>query len=595
MKSVLLFGFFFALSNLHAADWFAYAADSSSFQIITYDIQTNTPGASISVGRSQEVAITPDASTLYVINRNITSSVSVIDLATQTVINTIFLNDDDVDQQPFGITITPDGLNAYITTLDSSNVSNVLKLDLASGTYTVIPLTPDTQSDALAITPDGSMIYFTQTAAVVGMATATNVFSAPIPIAGRSTRIAITPSGLLAYVTDMINNRAYEIDLTAQSVSATIPLTASSQPSNIAISSDGLWAYIANGNATFATAINLDTYVTTDIIIGVSQDGVAITPDSKTAVFSNQGGAAISTIEVGTSNTMTTAVQGNPSFLAITPDQAPIASFTTAIGTALTPSTFTSTSTTDVGTLALYEWDFGDGNTVSTATNPIQHTYMAGGAYDVILTVTNSGGTSTTQTFTGQTVSNNGGPSATTTSQINVPFVAPVITSVTPATGPAGTAVQISGSGFTGTTSVTFGALSATFTVISDTQISVVVPAGFTGTVLITVTTPGGIASIPFTLSNSIAPPTNLTGVQIQNKFASQTDVVNILSWTEPVGITPAGYIIYSNAALTELVAATSDLSYEIHNRQKHKTYTYYVVSATSSGEISSPVSVTIN
>ena len=75
-------------------------------------------------------------------------------------------------------------------------------------------------------------------------------------------------------------------------------------------------------------------------------------------------------------------------------------------------------STTPVGTIAAWAWDFGDSNT-STAQNPT-HVYAAGGTYTVTLTVTNSAGTSTTQTFTGQTVSNNGGPSAMASQPVTV-------------------------------------------------------------------------------------------------------------------------------------------------------------------------------
>jgi hypothetical protein len=52
----------------------------------------------------------------------------------------------------------------------------------------------------------------------------------------------------------------------------------------------------------------------------------------------------------------------------------------------------------------------------------------------------------------------------------------PVIVSISPAIGPPGTVITISGSGFTGTTLVTIGGKSAAFTVISDTVLIVTVP-----------------------------------------------------------------------------------------------------------------------
>jgi len=75
---------------------------------------------------------------------------------------------------------------------------------------------------------------------------------------------------------------------------------------------------------------------------------------------------------------------------------------------------------------------------------------------------------------------------------------APTITGFTPASGPSGTSVTITGTNYTGATSVTFGAVSAGFTVVSDTQIQTTVPVGAQqGFLGLFVTTPGGKAQAP--------------------------------------------------------------------------------------------------
>jgi hypothetical protein len=58
--------------------------------------------------------------------------------------------------------------------------------------------------------------------------------------------------------------------------------------------------------------------------------------------------------------------------------------------------------------------------------------------------------------------------------------LAPVIDSFNPTSGPVGTVVTISGNHFTGTNSVQFHGVAATFTVTSDNQIQATVPAGAT-------------------------------------------------------------------------------------------------------------------
>lgn len=77
---------------------------------------------------------------------------------------------------------------------------------------------------------------------------------------------------------------------------------------------------------------------------------------------------------------------------------------------------------------------------------------------------------------------------------------APTIASATPADAATGATVTITGTGFTGATSVKFGASNATsYTVDSATQISAVMPAGSAGSAQITVITPNGTATLAYT------------------------------------------------------------------------------------------------
>lgn len=73
------------------------------------------------------------------------------------------------------------------------------------------------------------------------------------------------------------------------------------------------------------------------------------------------------------------------------------------------------------------------------------------------------------------------------------------ITAISPSAGLiiGGTLVTITGTGFTGATSVTFNGLSAfSITVVNDTQLTVLTPSGAPGTVDVVVTTPAGSATL---------------------------------------------------------------------------------------------------
>ena len=72
--------------------------------------------------------------------------------------------------------------------------------------------------------------------------------------------------------------------------------------------------------------------------------------------------------------------------------------------------------------------------------------------------------------------------------------VLPTITTFTPESGPVGTPVTIKGTGLKQTTKVTFDGKSATFTVVSDTEITADVPTG-AATGKISATTKGGSAA----------------------------------------------------------------------------------------------------
>jgi YVTN family beta-propeller protein len=94
----------------------AYVANFGSNTVSVIDIATNTVVATIPVGvEPAGVAITPDGTRAYV--TNFVGTVSVIDAATNTVVVTI-----PVGQVPIGIAITPDGTRAYVTNENSNKV-----------------------------------------------------------------------------------------------------------------------------------------------------------------------------------------------------------------------------------------------------------------------------------------------------------------------------------------------------------------------------------------------------------------------------------------------------------------------------------------
>jgi hypothetical protein len=136
------------------------------------------------------------------------------------------------------------------------------------------------------------------------------------------------------------------------------------------------------------------------------------------------------------------------------------------------------------------------------------------------------------------------------------------ITSVAPASGLVGSAVTLSGSGFSGATAVNFNGTAATFTVNSDTQISATVPSGATSGP-ISVTTPGGTATsatsftvIPAPTLTAFTPSAGSLGDSVflsGSGFGSATAV--------RFGATAAHFVLNGDTLITATVPADASTS----------------------------------
>lgn len=171
--------------------------------------------------------------------------------------------------------------------------------------------------------------------------------------------------------------------------------------------------------------------------------------------------------------------------------------------------------------------------------------------------------------------------SATSSSDFTVQSIAPIVTNFTPTGGGAGTVVTITGSRFTGATSVKFGGVAtSTFTVNNDTQITATAPNGTTGPIC--VTTPGpftGCSAADFTFPPRVTgftppqglPGTNVTisGVNFQGATAVNFNGAAASSFTvnSPSSITatvPAGATTGPVSVTTPAGSGTSSTSFGV-------------------------------
>lgn len=508
---------------LGADDWFGYVTDFSQNAVSIIDVTTDVlgPGPILVVSNPFSIAITPDRKFAYVSAQ--TTQVSVVNLDSNTEVATI-----NFPANSQGVAIAPDGNLAYISTTDSATINAVEVVDIATNTIVdTINFPANSATGAIAISPDGlkgyvinnnpSRISVFDTSDNTIITEITTNISFPVDL-------SITPDGQKIFVANQGGGgNVVVIDAATNIATPIIGYPAGFVPLTVAVTPDGAKAYASNLTNSSISVMDVATNTWTTDIFGLPATfAIAFSPDSQKAYVVHQSTNNVSVIDVPTDNPTGTSIPvgSGPNDIAITPDQAPIAAFTFEANPAGIPSHFdASASTTDTGFIANYVWNFGDGTPEEFTNSPlISHIYAVNGTYTVTLRLINSAGTSTAETFsfTGQTVSQNGGPSAQ---------ISQVISTIT------------------------------------------------------------------------IHPPINLRGKQIKNRFATQTELINVITWQSPVeGVQPVAYRIYRDAGLTQLVAnlSASQLEYFDHNRHKNVAYVYFIVSVDSEGQVSAPALIVI-
>jgi DNA-binding beta-propeller fold protein YncE len=360
------------------------------------------------------IAVTPNGATAYMVAYR---DVVPVDLSTRTVGTPISIPI-TAGGGDLGIAISTDGKTAYVPTSEMGPCTSpttcygvVFTIDLTDNTVgpqidvpDYVGTWPDGSQEVLsggiAIAPKGAMAYvvFNGTGVqepgwVTPIETGTDTVESPIPAGVSPSLIVITPNGKTAYVNNSFSNNAVTgvtpIDLTTDTAEAQIPRPACPSGSGSYL---GPMAIVPSG-ATLYLMCTLTSQL-------VPIDTATNTAGSPTASPSTYGTAT---------------------GIAIVPDQAPTARFTATPAPSGSHTRFNaSSSSSPVGTIVSYAWKFGDGTSATTTHPKVTHTYATAGTFAVTLTVVNSQGTSTKEVFTGNTMSNNGGPSAKVTEHVAI-------------------------------------------------------------------------------------------------------------------------------------------------------------------------------
>jgi YVTN family beta-propeller protein len=429
VSSLVLCGLLLAAIASPAGARVAYVSGVNDFAsspfVVPVDLASQAAGAEIPLpgggeGGGGRIAITPDGTRAYVADPN-TDQVVPVDVATNTAGTPI-----DVGSGPFAVAITPDGTRAYVTNSFDSTVTPIDVATNRAGAAIAVGSFPR----GIAITPGGTRAYvanlFSNNVSVIDLAT--NTVSATIPVGANPSGVAVTPNGTRVYVSD--NNDTLPIDVAANTAGTAI---GGAPGVAIAITPDGTRAYTADANGGAAVPVDLVAATAgSPIATGGFPTDIAILPDGTRGFQTtpDQVTPLLVPIDVAANTALAGFPVGrNPQGIAIVPNQGPRATFSNSPQSAATGQavSFDAAGSIDSdGTVARYDWDFGDGTTVANGGDAPSHTYARVGTYTVILTVTDNEGCSTTIVFTGQTASCNGSSAARVSHTVTIaPIVEP--------------------------------------------------------------------------------------------------------------------------------------------------------------------------
>ena len=143
------------------------------------------------------------------------------------------------------------------------------------------------------------------------------VVTATIPVGQQPGRVAITPDGGRAYVTNFGSDTVTVLGskLGAETVRV------SRQPSVVAITPNGKFAYVTgNGSADVSVLDTAQRAVVATVPVGQRPSGLAVTPDGSHVYVAVQAAAAVAVIDTATNTVSATLHASEPAAVAMSPD-----------------------------------------------------------------------------------------------------------------------------------------------------------------------------------------------------------------------------------------------------------------------------------
>lgn len=406
--------------------------------------------------------------------------------------------------------------------------------------------------------------------------------------------LAITPNGQYVYVTNIADNTVSVVSTATNKVVQTISDSSFNQPYTVSINPAGTKAYVTNSapTATTVSVISIATNMVIAVISGFNggPSGMAITPNGLFGYVNNYGnphnfaqrGATVQKVNLTTNTVVASISVGNyPAAVTMHPsgNYVYVANYNTGTVGADTVSVIQTTTDTVIAT-------------ISGLFGPYQIAINPAGTYAY---VTNYG-----NNF-------NAGQYGTTVSVIDVNPASgtfnTIVDTIVVGTQPSGIAINPAGT-YAYVTLYNNDVGNGSFKVIQLSNNTVIDPT-FTlgsGPAEIIVSPNGANAYIVNYNDNSLEALSlsffNFTaqGCMFENIFLTQSDLIDQLTWDVAGSNIPIKYVIYRDAALTEVVGTIESRThvYLDHNRVPGVQYVYYIIGLNAAGWSSFPVMISV-
>lgn len=209
------------------------------------------------------------------------------------------------------------------TALEGVTTFTDLSLDEAGAGYTLVATAGvgSGESEAFNVTRPSLYLgdYGNDASSVTVVDLAANSVLGAVPVGSRPIGVAITPDGLFAYVSNRGSNEVSVIETPGNTVVQTIPIEDLEVPR---MSPDGEFVYVSHPNTDAVSVIETatNTLVAT-VAVGSTPSGIGFTPDGEYAYVANGNGASVSVIETATRSVVATVSVGlGPTDVVVTPD-----------------------------------------------------------------------------------------------------------------------------------------------------------------------------------------------------------------------------------------------------------------------------------